>query len=122
MSEFSTMQRAVWEWCEKTFEGIAAWKTDKERAYRFFEEAGELFQAVGMTKDDAYKVVDYVYGRPKGETGQEIGGVMITLLALAAQQGESVHECLGAEYNRVIQPAIQEKIRRKQIAKNQTFL
>lgn len=116
------MQSAVWRWCEVTFEGIAAWQTDKERAYRFFEEAGELFQAMGMGREDAIKVVDYVYGRPVGEVSQEIGGVMITLLALASQQRQSVSKSLETEYERIIRPEIQAKIRDKQIKKNQAFL
>jgi hypothetical protein len=77
-------QERVWRWCKHTFDGIALWNSDKERAYRFFEEASELFQAMGMTKDDAYKIVDYVYGRPVGEKSQEVGGVMVTLLALGS--------------------------------------
>jgi hypothetical protein len=61
-----------------------------ERNYRFFEEAAELVQAAGMTKDDCYKLVDYVYGRPVGEVPQELGGVMITLFGLACAQGFSM--------------------------------
>jgi NTP pyrophosphatase (non-canonical NTP hydrolase) len=121
MSKLSKTQDAVWQWCQETFEGIAAWHTDKERAYRFFEEAGELFQAVGMTQEDAYKVVDYVYGRPKGVISQEIGGVMITLLALAAQQNQCVDTSMRDEYERIIRPEIKAKIRQKQLAKNQAL-
>lgn len=115
-------QSAVWKWAEETFTGIADWNGDKERAYRFFEEAGELFQAMNMTKEDAYKVVDYVYGRPVGELSQEIGGVMITLLCLASQQNLSVYQCLLTEFGRINKPETQAKIRQKQIAKNQHFL
>ncbi len=120
--EIARMQEAVWSWCEMTFDGIADWQTDKERAYRFFEEAGELFQAIGMTRDDALKVVDYVYGRPIGDKTQEIGGVMITLLALASQQNLSVSDALATEYERITRPEVVVKIRNKQRAKNQAFL
>jgi len=115
-------QRNIWRWCEETFDGIAAWRTDKERAYRFFEEAGELFQAVGMTREDALRVVDYVFGRTIGEVSQEIGGVMITLCALASQQNADVQDSMQTEYERITRPEIQEKIRGKQRAKNQAFL
>jgi NTP pyrophosphatase (non-canonical NTP hydrolase) len=121
-ASLDTMQDGVWEWCQKTFDGVAEWQTDKERAYRFFEEAGELFQAIGMTRDDAVKVVDYVFGRPIGERSQEIGGVMITLLALASQQDLNVAQSLANEYVRINQPDIVTKIREKQRAKNQAFL
>lgn len=122
MEHLTETQKSVWQWCRETFDGIAAWETDKERAYRFFEEAGELFQAIGMTREDAIKVVDYVYGRPDGQVSQEIGGVMITLLALASQQGLNVAHCTRIEHDRITQPDIQKKIREKQLAKNQAFL
>jgi NTP pyrophosphatase (non-canonical NTP hydrolase) len=97
-------QERVWRWCKHTFDGIALWNSDKERAYRFFEEASELFQAMGMTKDDAYKIVDYVYGRPVGEKSQEVGGVMVTLLALGSQQNIDVETELLREYERIMKP------------------
>jgi len=53
-----------------------------ERHHRFFEEATELVQATGCSCSEAHQLVDYVYGRPVGETRQEVGGVMITLAAL----------------------------------------
>ncbi len=56
---------------------------DKQvRNYRFLEEALELVQSCGCTKLEATQLVDYVYGRPAGETQQEVGGVMITLTTL----------------------------------------
>lgn len=54
-----------------------------ERASRFLEESFELCQASGLPKEQALKLLDYVYSRPVGEPGQEIGGVGISLLALA---------------------------------------
>ncbi len=43
----------------------------------------ELVQAVGTSREDALRLVEYVYTRPVGELRQEIGGVMVTLAALA---------------------------------------
>lgn len=120
--KLSGVQAQIWQWCQNTFEGIAAWRTDKERAYRFLEEATELFQSVGMEKTDAYAVVDYVFGRPKGEVSQEIGGTMVTLLALASHLDLDVNDALMSEYERIISPEVQQKIREKQKAKNQHFL
>lgn len=120
--KLSGVQSRIWQWCKETFTGIAAWQTDKERSYRFFEEAAELFQAMNMSKEDALKVVDYVYGRPIGEVPQEFGGVMVTLLALAAHKDVDVGKCLETEYHRIVSPEIQEKIRLKQQSKNQAFL
>lgn len=61
-----------------------------ERNHRFLEEALELVQANGCTKEEAYKLVDYVFNRPVGDIPQEIGGVMVTLAALC--------NTLNAEY------------------------
>lgn len=58
-----------------------------ERAKRCGEEAIELMQAAGVSLEDAMKLLVYVYGRPKGEISQEVGGVCVTLLALAHAMG-----------------------------------
>lgn len=58
-----------------------------QRAHRFLEEALELFQAVGCSRDEAYQLVDYVFSRPVGEKTQEVGGVMVTLAALCNAWG-----------------------------------
>jgi hypothetical protein len=53
-----------------------------ERNHRFLEESLELVQACGCTASEAHQLVDYTFGRPVGEIGQEVGGVMNTLAAL----------------------------------------
>lgn len=53
-----------------------------ERRHRFLEEAIELAQASGCTREDARIIVDYVFDRPAGAQEQEVGGVMVTLAAL----------------------------------------
>lgn len=53
-----------------------------ERNHRFLEESLELVQACGCTASEAHQLVDYTFGRPVGERGQEVGGVMNTLAAL----------------------------------------
>src|SRR5689334_8465495 len=67
-------QQRVDEWL------IARYKA--ERNHRFLEEALELVQAAGCTASEAHQLVDYTFGRPIGEIGQEVGGVMNTLAAL----------------------------------------
>jgi hypothetical protein len=54
-----------------------------ERSNRFLEEALELVQSTGLTKEEAIRMVIYVYSRPVGEIEQEIGGCMVTLAGLA---------------------------------------
>jgi hypothetical protein len=117
----STYQTDVWTWCRDTFRGIANWDDTKERGFRFLEEALELFQAVGMSKDDALKVVDYVYERPVGIAEQEVGGTMVTLLALCSHCGIKVERCLEDEFDRINIPEVRHKIREKQHLKNKRF-
>lgn len=54
-----------------------------ERAHRFLEEALELAQAGGCTREDAFMLLNYVFSRPAGEVVQETGGVLVTLAGLA---------------------------------------
>lgn len=77
-------------------------KSIDERMIRFIEEAMELVQAGGMTQDMAHRLVDYVYGRPKEqEIHKEVGGVQITLFALADALGIDVETAYKTEFNRV---------------------
>jgi hypothetical protein len=60
----------------------------------FLEEALELCRVNGMKQEEAHKAVDYVYGLEKlGSISQEIGGVMVTLAALA---GATRQDIVGA--------------------------
>lgn len=113
----TSLQAKVWTWCCQVFDDIIDWKTDRERNFRFAEEAGELCQSLGMSREDWNVVLDYVYGRPIGEPSQEVGGVMITLYALGAKHGIDVDHAARTEYQRIIQPDVMQKIRRKQLDK-----
>ena len=86
-----------------------------ERNHRFLEEALELVQACGCTASEAHQLVDYVFGRPKGEIGQEVGGVMVTLAALCLAQTVSMGYEGDVELARIW--ANVEKIRAKQASK-----
>lgn len=78
----SDFQDRVWNWSVHCF-GSRLTEDWSERAPRFLEESLELGQAAGLTKEDALKLVDYVYDRPAGKVEKEIGGVLITLAILA---------------------------------------
>lgn len=86
-----------------------------ERNHRFLEEALELVQAAGATREDALQLVDYVYGRPAGDPHQEVGGVMLTLAALCQANGIDVLQAAEAELERAWNKI--EVIRAKQQAK-----
>lgn len=63
-----------------------------ERVHRFFEEAVELAQACNCSAEDAHKLVDYVYKRPKGDVADEVGGTLTTLSALCSAHRVNVEE------------------------------
>lgn len=88
-----------------------------ERAHRFFEEATELCQTTKMTREEAHRLVDYVYDRPVGAQHQEIGGVMVTLAAFCIAHQHDMHQCGEFELERINDPEVTEKIRAKQAAK-----
>jgi len=116
---FEDIQKRTWAWCEKMFHDRTAWRGVEERGRRFFEEATELVQVVGLSKEDLHKIIDYVYSRPVGDVRQEIGGTMVCLALLAEGLGLNVGLEYLTELKRVENPSIWEKIRSKQFAKNQ---
>lgn len=82
----TSFQDGVAKWLVECFgQKVAHDKT--ERNYRFMEEALELVQSLGMSKEDVLRVVMYVFNRPAGEPFQEVGGVMVTLAALSSVNG-----------------------------------
>lgn len=107
-------QKRVDAWMQACFGvEIAADKT--ERNHRFIEEALELVQSLGCTASECHQLVDYVFGRPIGEPHQELGGVMVTLAALASANDMSIISNGDIELARVW--TMVEKIRAKQAAK-----
>ena len=88
-------QRQVAEWCVAAF-GRDQANSIPQRGVRLLEEAIEAFQAADGQPDMAHKLVDYVFARPAGTLSQELGGVGLTVLALAAAAGLSAddEECL----------------------------
>ena len=109
-----SFQGRVHEWMLKCF-GPEISADTQERNYRFLEEALELVQSVGCSREDAHKLVDYVFDRPLGAPQQEVGGVMVTLAAFCTTHGISLEEAGEIELARVWTDI--EKIRAKQAAK-----
>lgn len=107
-------QSRVLPWLIETFgEKIAFDKV--ERNFRFLEEALELVQANGCTKEEAHMLVDYTFDRPQGEVNQEVGGVMLTLAALCLASHVNMFMAGEAELKRVW--TMVDKIRAKQAGK-----
>jgi len=109
-----SFQSRVQPWMLSCF-GPAITFDPHERNERFLEEALELVQAMDYTREQALKMVDYVYNRPKGEPYQEVGGVMITLAAFCEANQLNMNQCAEQELARVWTKV--EQIREKQKGK-----
>lgn len=112
--EIKDYQNKVAEWVVECFgEEIAHDKA--ERNHRFIEEALELAQACGCTKSEVLQLVEYVFSRPEGEPGQEVGGVMTTLNSLCFAHEINLEDAATTELDRVWEKI--EKIREKRANK-----
>lgn len=109
-------QRAVAKWMKECFSPSTV-SNPRERAFRFLEEALELFQALDCTKEEAQSLVEYVFSRPKGEPAQEVGGVSVTLAALCGPVGIDWEDAAIKELERINSPEVLEKIRAKRAAR-----
>ena len=110
----SSLQQRVHPWLMACF-GPEISADTVERNHRFLEEAIELVQACDCSREDAHKLVDYVFDRPVGERHQEVGGVMITLAALCLAQNLDMHQAGEDELARIWTKV--DVIRQKQAAK-----
>lgn len=109
-------QKRVGIWVQRCFGDVVRYNRE-ERSQRFLEEALELVQANGLSKEGALALVEYTYGRPVGVVEQELGGVMVTLAALCdACELDMVKEG-EVELARINDPAIMAKIQAKQATK-----
>lgn len=95
-----TFQQRVRLWIERVF-GQTIADNIPERSKRFLEEALELVQATGITKDEVIRMVVYTYGREVGQTEQELGGVMVTAAGLAESLGLNMTHCAETELSRI---------------------
>lgn len=87
-------QERIDRWMLETF-GEEILMDKKERAHRFAEEAIELLQTTGYTKEELQTMIDYVYNRPVGEVRQEVGGTIHCLSALCTAHNITMsHEAL----------------------------
>jgi NTP pyrophosphatase (non-canonical NTP hydrolase) len=100
-------QEMIASWAELAFgrqEAISL----PQRGLRLLEEAIEAFQACGGDEAMAHKLVKFVFERPPGEVGQELGGVAVTVLALAAAANLSADEEECREIHRVLSKPLSE--------------
>jgi hypothetical protein len=74
-----------------------------------------LCNSTGCTTSEAHQLVDYVFNRSIGDPNQELGGTMVTLVALATANGLNMDTAAETELERNWQMI--EKIRAKWAAK-----
>ncbi len=98
-SEINTYQQRVEQWLEACFPPEVR-ANRSERTHRFLEEALELAQANGCSRQDALALVDYVFGRPQGDPASEVGGVMVTLASLCSATELNMNEAGDVELAR----------------------
>lgn len=109
-------QPAVKRWMEECFVPAQS-SSITDRGDRLLEEVIELLQSNDYDRDRIPQLVDYVYERPKGETFQEVGGVMLTLAGYCCVAGLDLTDAGWIELERVNQPPVMLKIRTKHQAK-----
>jgi len=111
-----TRQKQVADWCAAAF-GTDQAASIQQRGVRLLEEAVEVYQACGCDPAMAHKLVDYVFSRPPGTIQQELGGVGVTVLALANAAGISADKAESDEVARVLSKPLAHFTARNQ-AKN----
>lgn len=85
------LQRRARRWIIKTFG--APFLMLRERVLRVLEEAAELAQSIGITEEEAIRVIRLAFGRPAGEPKAEVGDLVFCLAIMA----EEMSLCLTEE-------------------------
>lgn len=73
----------------------------KERAMRLLEEAIELAQSEGISRDQVFAQTQHVYDRPSGIPSSEAAGVAVCLLAWCAARGYELKKLALREIIRI---------------------
>lgn len=110
------MRARVRAWVIATL-GEACFLDRRERGARLLEEAVEAAQSEGVPPEQARRILERAYARPAGLTFQEVGGVMVTLLALCASAGISPDDAFAEEIERIEHPEVAARVRAKQAEK-----
>lgn len=111
---FHTFQHRVAAWMPKVFDARTI-ESRLERGLRVLEEALELAQSVGVDQARAERLLAHVMSRPRGETLQEIGGLLVTAAALCNAVGLDMERAAREELERCNQAT--DKIAAKHQAK-----
>ena len=113
-NQIKPYQKRVDHWAVACF-GLSISRDKIERNHRFLEEALELVQSLECTASEAHQLVDYVFGRPRGEPSQEVGGTMVTLAAICTANDLDMDAAGETELMRIWEKM--DRIREKHAAK-----
>lgn len=94
------LAQLILAWAKSTFGEVAS--DPVERAARVLEEAAEVAQGGGVSKEMALAIVERTYSRPPDSVEKEIGGLLVTVYALSAVHHLDPQECLEREVARVL--------------------
>ena len=110
MSVLDALQNLTTAWLHACFPEEMA-NNKAERGARVIEEAVELAQVMGTSRELAHRLVDRVFDNPTGQADQELGGLAVVTAAAAGTLGLSVNDCHQRELGRIIgqMPAIRAK-------------
>lgn len=114
-------QTVVYGWGLRAF-GPEQMASRAQRGLRMAEEAFELAQACGCDLAQLHALADYVYSRPVGDLRAEIGGVSVTVLALAECCGVDADSAERAEVERILAKPVEHFTRRNQEKNDAGFL
>lgn len=96
MASLRFYQSTVRDWVIRTF-GFAVYADKQERAERVAEEAVEVVQAAGLSRERMHQIVDWIYSKEPGDLKREIGGLLIPLSALASVHKIELEETVNTE-------------------------
>jgi hypothetical protein len=101
MSAIKVMQQLAYDWGVRCF-GVGHMSNPAIRALRCGEEAVELMQCYGISREVMHKLVDTVCDRPFGDPVQEIGGVLLTTSVLCQGLGTTIEDMFEMELRRCL--------------------
>jgi NTP pyrophosphatase (non-canonical NTP hydrolase) len=103
------------KWSGYVFGSRAKEITPHIRMLRLNEEAIELGQAENVTQGELLIIINQVYAKPPGALYQELGGVMTCLIAYCDIRGFDPEDAFFAEFTRIMDPAVMEKVRKRNL-------
>jgi NTP pyrophosphatase (non-canonical NTP hydrolase) len=110
------MQQLMRQWALLVFGPRNEEITPYIRSLRLLEEVLELCQTDNVSLRDIATIIDQVYSKPVGERASEVGGVVTCLVAYCDVAGLDLEERFFAEFTRIMDPKLMEKVRNRNLS------